>query len=209
MVPGIVVSPDGAFRRLPPEFLLPVRAVSEVYRALLLRLVRSQPDAPHLPPIPWSKQWVVNCRRCEEGPGNVLRYLARYTRRGPLPESNILSISDEQIAFRYVSHRTRRPHVCKLTPDEFLRRYLQHTLPPGFHRIRYYGILAPGVRRTLRQLRAALLADLANLEPLLTRLRHRRRNPQPRPCLCCGGRTFVRTDFTSPNRRAPPWQCAA
>jgi len=162
-----------------------------------------------LPQIEWSKQWVVNCRPCQEGPGNVLRYLARYTKRGPLAESNIVSVTDEQIVFRYVSHRTGRPELCGLTPEEFLRRYLQHTPPPGFHRIRYYGLLAPGSRRTLWALRTAMLDQLAALAPVITALYARRRPRAVRPCAQCGGSDFVRTGFLSPNRRAPPWEQVA
>jgi hypothetical protein len=208
VVPGLVVTAEGHVQRCPPTFLLPVRALSQVYRAVLLRKLRGHRDLPRLPLIPWSKQWVVYCRPCNEGPGNVLRYLARYTRRGPLPENSILNVSDQHIAFRYISHRTKRPSVCKLIPREFLRRYVQHALPPGFHRIRYYGILAPSARPVLRALRAALLEQLAALQPLIDELHQRCRLPAP-SCPRCGSTSFVRTDFTSPNRRAPPWPHAA
>lgn len=209
VVPGVVALPDGDFRKVAANYLLPVRPLSEIYRAVFLRRVRSHRDGPDLPRLDWSKQWIANCRACEEGPGNVLRYLARYTKRGPLPEKSVVSVSDQTIVFRYTSHRTGRRSLCKLAPEEFLRRYLQHTPLSGFHRIRYFGFLAPGARRTLAALRGALFSELATLEPVLARLRERR---DARPCYvcpCCGGQTFVRMQFTSPNRRAPPWQHVA
>ena len=136
----------------------------------------------------------------------MLKYHARYTKRGPLPEKNILSIRDEQIKFRYISHRTKRPEECKLHPQEFLRRYLQHTPQPGFHRIRYYGFLAPGARRTLRAMKVALLTALTNLAPVIAELRQRSEERSPLKCPHCGATQFMRIDFTYPNRRAPPWE---
>ncbi len=209
VVPGVVVRADRTPCKVAANYLLPLGPLSQIYRAVFLRLVRSHRDGPELPQLDWSKQWVANCRPCEEGPANVLRYLARYTKRGPLSRKRIVSVSDEQIVFRYTSHRTARPTLCKLAPEEFLRRYLQHTPPPGFHRIRYYGFLAPGARTTLSALRGALLPELAALEPVLAQLRERNASRAPYVCPCCGGRVFVRHDFTMPNRRAPPWKAAA
>ena len=124
LIPGFIVCPDREFKKLPRNYLVNIKALSKVYRAIFLKLVRSQPEAPQLPEIQWSKQWVAHCRVCTEGATNVLKYHARYTKRGPLPERNILSISDNQITFGYISHRTKRPEQCKLTPQEFLRRYI-------------------------------------------------------------------------------------
>jgi hypothetical protein len=209
LIPGVVILPNGSFRMVTANYLVPVQPLSEVYRAVFLRRVRAHADAPPLPDIEWSKKWVVNGRACEEGPQHVLRYLARYTKREPLAEKNILRVTDKEIAFRYVSHRTNQPAVCTLTPMEFLRRYLQHAPPPGFHRIRYYGWLAPGARPTLRALRLALFFALAMLTPLLTELRARIACRSDRACPHCGGRRFVQCDFTSPNWRAPPWEKSA
>ena len=206
LIPGFVICPDGEFKKVPNNYLLPVKALSKLYRAILLRLIRSHRDAPQLPEIKWSKQWVAHCRACPEGPANVLKYHARYTKRGPLPEKNILNISNEQITFRYISHRTKRPEECKLHPQEFLRRYLQHTPQPGFHRIRYYGFLAPGNRRTLKAIRVAMITVLSTLASVIAELRQRCQKRPAFKCPHCGATCFIRTDFTYPNRRAPPWQ---
>lgn len=205
LIPAVVVCPNGKIRKVKVNYLLRVKSLSKVYRAVFLRLVRAHTTELQLPHIEWSKQWIVNCRACDEGPGNVLKYLARYTKRGPLAERNILSITDQQIIFRYNSHQTNRYEQCKLTPEEFLRRYLQHTPPPGFHRIRYYGFLAPGARKTLRAIRIALLSALESLAPIIAELRARCKVVSQRLCSYCGGRSFVQFDFMYPNRRAPPW----
>lgn len=193
------------FEPIKSKYLLPIEPLSEVYRAVFLRLIRAASDAPELPPLDWGKPWVAHCRPCEEGPGNVLRYLARYTKRGPLPEKNILQIEEKRIVFRYFSHRTKRPEKCQLTPNEFLRRYLRHAPPSGFHRLRYYGLLAPGARRTLRGLRTALVWALCWLHPLIDEFRERLERHVPRPCPHCGGTNLVARESLFPNRRAPPW----
>jgi len=206
LIPGMIVCADGEFKRLANNYLLPAKPLSQVYRAVFLRLVRSHQAAPKLPVIQWSKQWIADCRACTEGPANVLKYYARYTKRGPLPEKNILSIGDEQIKFRYISHRTKRSEECKLHPQEFLRRYLQHTPQPGFHRIRYYGFLAPGARQTLRAMKVALIWALTTLAPVIAELRQRSEKRSDPKCPHCGATCFIRTEFIYPNRRAPPWK---
>ena len=206
LIPGLALGEDGTSRTITGKGLLPLKPLSKVYRAIFLRLVRAHPEAPTLPHLEFSKSWVVNSRACEEGPANVLRYLARYTKRGPLPERNILSVSDEQVIFRYVSHRTGHPATCTLTPQEFLRRYLQHTPQPGFHRIRYYGLSAPGARRRFKALRLMMLTALALLAPVIDELRKRSKQRPPHCCSHCGGQRFVCRDYASPNRRAPPWR---
>jgi len=205
LIPGFIICPNGQFKKLRGKYLVNIKALSQVYRAVFLRRVRSHQNAPKLPEIEWSKQWVANCRVCAEGPTNVLKYHARYTKRGPLAESKIASISNTQIKFRYISHRTNRPAECKLHPQEFLRRYLQHTPQPGFHRIRYYGFLAPGARRAFQGLRVALLADLSILAPVVKKLKERSERRSIPKCPQCGATFFIRTNFTYPNRRAPPW----
>ena len=205
----MVVCPNGEFKKVKTNYLLPVKALSKVYRAVFLRRVRSHRDALQLPKIQWSKQWVANCRPCTEGPKNVLKYLAVYTKRGPLPEKNILTVTDQRITFSYTSHQPERREQCKLTPQEFLRRYLQHTPQSGFHRIRYYGFLAPGSRRTLRALKLALITALTTLTPVIAELRERSDNRSIKKCPSCGARSFQQINFTYPNRRAPPWKLPA
>ena len=203
LVPGVAVGTDGTYATLPSGFLLPVRALSELFRAIYLRLARRA--VPETPSVPWSKKWVVHCRPCLEGPENVLRYLARYARRCPLAEDQILDDDGHRVRFRYKDHRTNRTTTCTLSPDEFLRRLLQHALPSGFHRVRYYGFLAPGARRTLRSLQAALCGGMAALAQAIARLWEPAERRRPLVCERCGSAHLRHLDFRGPRRvRAPP-----
>lgn len=126
--------------------LLPVRRLSPVFRAKFAAQVRRELPGFEMPGAVWRKRWVVFSRPCLEGGRAVLGYLARYVRRGPLGDHAILAADEDRIAFRYTDNHTRERRTVNLAPTEFLRRYLQHTLPPGFHRIRYYGLWAPANR---------------------------------------------------------------
>ena len=140
-----------------------------------------------------------------EGPTNVLRCLARYARRCPLAEDQIPAADGSRVRFRYRDHRTGRTTTCTLAPDEFLRRLLQHAPPWGFHRVRYYGFLAPGARRTLRSLQLALRRGMAALAPAIARLREPSERRRPLACERCGGTRLRHFDFRAPRRvRAPP-----
>jgi len=204
LVPAAVVHPDDTVTVVKGKFLLPVRALSKVFRAVFLRMAREAVSAAAIPEIPWGTDWVVNVRRCSEGPGNVIRYLARYAKRGPLAEGAIVRVDDRSIVFRYLDHRTGRTATCTLTPEDFLARYLQHAPPPGFHRVRHYGILAPGARRTLRAVQLALLPGMAAIASCVQALREPAFPRTPQPCPACGCTSFVRHSFTRPRLRDPP-----
>jgi hypothetical protein len=149
------------------------------------------------------------------GPEAVLAYLSRYTHRVAISNRRLLACDETGVTFRYKDYRRdggERQHVMTLATDEFIRRFLLHVLPRGFHRIRHYGLLASSARRTSRARARELLAvasppdeDMAEA-PL---------DARP-PCPCCGGHmiiieTFARwsqpraTPFRSrPTGRAPP-----
>ena len=89
------------------------------------------------------RDWVVYAKRPFGGPEQVLKYLARYTHRVAISDSRIASLDDDQVTFRYKDYADQgQTKLLKLTPSEFIRRFLLHTLPSGFTRIRYYGFLA-------------------------------------------------------------------
>lgn len=167
------------------------------------RFRKAIPDTPVPDRVP-GRDWNVNARFCREGPGHVTKYLARYAKRGPLSDRAIVKADEKEVIFRYRNHRTGKATLCHLAPDDFLARYLQHTPPKGFHRIRYYGLLAPGARRTLRAVQAALFRTLVLLAEMICELR---KPSVSRPQVCCevcGGTSFTCKDFTGPHERAPP-----
>ena len=154
LVPGLALLPDGRRRVLSGGFLVPVMALSPIFRAKFAEELRRVLPQLKLPGAVWRKRWVVFSRPCLEGPGNVLRYLAAYVFRGPLSDRRIVAVRDGRVRIQYWDTETAEPRTVNLGTDEFIRRYLQHTLMPGFHRVRYYGFWAPGDHPMLRRLQA-------------------------------------------------------
>jgi transposase len=97
---------------------------------------------------PWRKrEWVVYAKRPFAGPEQVLAYLSRYTHRVAIANSRLVELTEEHVAFRWKDYRAKgRAKLMRLSPGEFMRRFLMHGLPDGFHRIRHYGLLANGHR---------------------------------------------------------------
>jgi len=156
LIPGLAVSDDREVRLAHGSFLVPVRALSPIFRAKFAAIVRRELPDFEMPGAAWRKRWVVFSRPCAEGPAPVVDYLARYVCRGPLGDHAILSAGADHVTFRHTDNQTRQTRILTLAPDEFLRRYLQHTLPRGFHRVRYYGLWAPANRPILRNLQLTL-----------------------------------------------------
>jgi hypothetical protein len=209
IVPGGGISPDGErWVSARPAFLLPVRVLGALFRRLFLtRLLALHAasrlrffgdttplaDRPtflrHLAPVR-KKRWVVYAKPPFAGPEAVLAYLARYTHRVAISNSRLLRFDEAGVTFRYTDYRRSgadRQQVMTLTADEFIRRFLLHGLPKGFHRIRHYGLLASNTRKDhlerARQLLAVAppAADDPPAEP------HEARPP----CPCCGGHMIV------------------
>ena len=93
-----------------------------------------------------NSKWVVYCKRPFGGPEEVLRYLARYTHRVAISNRRLVSLDDNRVTFKWKDYRLQGPErynkLMTLDTHEFIRRFLMHLLPQGFHRIRYYGLLA-------------------------------------------------------------------
>ena len=208
LIPGVAVRGDGGVLRPSGRFLLPVRRLSTIFRAkFAARIRRKMPDF-EFPGSAWRKNWVVFSRPCIEGTEAVLRYLARYVSRGPLSDYAIVSAGDSHVTFRYTDNETGERRMLNLQPLEFLRRYLQHTLPRGLHRVRYSGLWSPASRRTLRTLQLSLASSAPQPEP--PRPDHPQRQ-EPRPCPTCGslhhsviGRLLPHPLLLQPFARGPP-----
>ena len=124
------------------------------------------------------------------GPEAVLAYLSRYTHRVAISNRRLISLDETGVTFRYKDYRrdgAERQRTMTLTADEFIRRFLLHVLPKGFHRIRHYGLLASAGRKTNIARARELLAVPA---PNETEDLAQSRSPPP-PCPCCGGRMVV------------------
>ena len=164
IVPGGGISRDGTrWISARPAFLLPVRVLGALFRRLFLTRLRALHDAGrlgffgslthlaerraflrHLSPVR-KKRWVVYAKPPFAGPEAVLAYLSRYTHRVAISNSRLLRFNEAGVTFRYKDYRIKGPGRTKtmtLTPAEFIRRFLLHILPRGFHRIRHYGFPA-------------------------------------------------------------------
>lgn len=156
LVPAGGLSPDGNWLPARLSYLVPVRALSKIFRGIFRDLVRKHlPHAP-IPRTVWRKPWCVYCKPSVAGVDNVLTYLARYVHRIAITNRRILSIDGGHVTFRYQDARDQRWATLTLPSQEFLRCFLQHVLPDGFHKVRYYGLWAPANRHRLRHCQSLL-----------------------------------------------------
>jgi hypothetical protein len=165
--------------------------------------------------------WRVHCKPPFAGPSQVLRYLSRYTHRVAISNRRLVAADKAGIAFRWKDYRADhrvRWKTMTLAPVEFIRRFLIHVLPKGFHRIRHYGLLANGNRKQMiaraRQLLGvAMMTKPKDADPSKTISADDAEKPAmaPLPCPCCGGRMLIIEVFARgetprhhPSARAPP-----
>jgi Putative transposase/Transposase zinc-binding domain len=228
IVPGGGISLDGQrWVVCRPGFFLPVRVLSKLFRRLFLSRLADTHAAGHLrffghlthlaegqafstllAPLK-RKNWFVYAKPPFAGPEAMLAYLSRYTHRVAIANSRLIALDETGVTFRYKDYRRNgheRYRTMTLDPGEFMRRFLLHVLPKGFHRIRHYGLLASAGRA----------ANIARARELLAA-------PQPKaecsgtgadtaappdwrpPCPCCGGRMIIIETFERGSRaRAPP-----
>jgi len=167
VVPGGGLSPNGQrWIACRPGFFLPVRVLSKLFRRLFLEALETAYDHSKLRffssleklsnPIEFARylasakkrDWVVYAKRPFAGPQQVLDYVGRYTHRVAISNHRLLDAEDGQVRFRWKDYRDGdRLKTMTLAADEFIRRFLLHVLPTGFHRIRYYGFLGNRYRK--------------------------------------------------------------
>lgn len=166
LVPGGGVSPDGKLW-IPSngKFLVPVKALSPIFRAKFLEMAQDALPCVTFPKEVWEKGWVVYCKPSVQGADKVLQYLARYVHRIAITNNRILSIKNGEVTFRYKEtgkrkkKRVSRWRTMTLPAMEFIRRFLQHVPPKGFHKLRYYGLLSSANRPLLRQVQLLMAND--------------------------------------------------
>lgn len=226
VVPGGGLSLDGTrWVACRPGFFLPVRVLSRLFRRLFLEaLAQAHHDgqlqffgehagladadvfAKWLAPLR-ACEWVVYAKRPFAGPEAVLAYLSRYTHRVAISNSRLIALTEHEVTFRWKDYRATgrtRQKVMTLSADEFMRRFLLHVLPHGFHRIRHYGLIANAGRRAhlarareLLQVAPTPVTQDEALESATTRA--------PFVCLCCGATMLVIEVLgRAPRIRAPP-----
>jgi Putative transposase/Transposase zinc-binding domain len=214
IVPGGGLSPDGQrWISCRPRFFLPVRVLSRLFRRLFLdRLAEAHAEGrlvffgelagladraaftARLSPLRRA-EWVVYAKRPFAGPESVLAYLARYTHRVAISNSRLISMDDKGVTFRWKDYRQdgqARQKLMTLAPGEFIRRFLIHVLPTGFHRIRHYGLFA-NTTRAGNLAKARALLQVPTPTPALAGAGAEPEAPAKPSiaCPCCGGRMIL------------------
>ena len=229
VVPGGGLSPDGSrWIACRPRYFLTVEVLSALFRRLLLemlvaahhagrlqffganaRLADKTAFATYLRPLR-KIDWVVYAKEPFAGPRQVLRYLSRYTHRIAISNRRLISADETGVTFKYKDYRIDGPARYKtmtIAPHEFIRRFLIHVLPKGFHRIRHYGLLASANRAVNIAHARELLAVLSRPKEPEAPAAADQPRVLPRPCPCCGGRMIVIETFEpgcEPKHRPTP-----
>ena len=219
IVPGGGISSDGRrWIACRPGFFLPVRVLSKLFRRLMIEklvaahaagrlqffgshahLAQPAAFAAVLAPLR-NTRWFVYSKRPFAGPKAVLAYLSRYTHRVAISNSRLIALDNGRVTFKVKDYRTEGPDRYKtmtLDAAEFIRRFLIHVLPKGFHRIRHYGLFANGSRAEgLARARELLAVSARRTE---TDAPAQGNDQEPNvlalPCPCCGGRMIIIETF--------------
>ena len=225
IVPGGGISLDGTrWVACRPKFFLAVEVLSCLFRRLVLEklaaahqagalqffgkhaaLTNARAFAAYLAPLR-NSNWVVYCKRPFGGPQEVLRYLARYTHRVAISNRRLVSLDDQGVTFKWKDYRIEGPErykVMTLDAHEFIRRFLMHVLPQGFHRIRYYGLLTSQTRaKNIARVRQLLALPLIPVDAINAANAKASTSAQPdepkapeHPCPCCGSRMVIIETF--------------
>jgi hypothetical protein len=155
IVTGGGLSEKGEWKRSREDFLVPVRALSVIFRAKFRDLLKKTDLFDKVDPRVWKKDWVVHCEPVGTGEA-AFKYLAPYVFRVAISNSRILKLEDGRVTFKYKDSATDEQKFETVSSEEFIRRFLQHVLPERFVKVRYYGLLSPGKRRLLKRAREAL-----------------------------------------------------
>jgi hypothetical protein len=241
IVPGGGISNDGKrWVACRPGFFLPVRVLSRLFRRLFLNkllaahwagqlqffgdhatLANARAFAAYLAPLR-KIEWVVYSKRPFGGPQAVLAYLSRYTHRVAISNSRLIAFNQNGVTFRWKDYRTEghdRYKTMTLATGEFIRRFLIHVLPRGFHRIRHYGLFArPACADNIARARELLATTKPRSNGTADPTVEQSQTPQSQtpqsqtpmhPCPCCGGRMVIIEIFQSgcaprPHPTTPP-----
>lgn len=180
---GAILSSDGSWHPSRIDFFLPVKALSIVFRAKFRALLDHAKLLDQIPADVWRLDWNVNCQAVSSSEAS-LKYLAPYVFKVAISNSRIVGVQDRTVRIRYRKSHSRRARILALDVIEFIRRFLQHVLPTGFMKIRYYGFMNPNCKIALDRIGGlielsygfALDLPVPEIEPL-----------RRRTCPSCGG----------------------
>jgi hypothetical protein len=206
IVPGGGLSSDNRWVPSAKKFFVPVRALSTIFRAKIRDGLQKLGLLGSVDQRIWKNPWVIHSKPVGTGEA-ALRYLAPYVYRVALSNNRIEHVGDTSVTFRYRESESGSLRRMTLTSMEFIRRFLQHVLPDGFHKVRYYGLLSPSNRDTLKVLQN-ILATASVLEAILSPSESeqaaRPQSPEALLCPHCGSRLTLLKTIRSARTRGPP-----
>ena len=214
LVPAAGLNDNGELVRARDNFFVPVSALSRLFRGKL-RALAEETLGKRLPWVP-EKEWVVHCKPTAKNGKRVLRYLARYMFRQGITNSRILKHDGKSVTFKYKDGKTGIWKEMTLPAMEFIRRFLQHVLPRGLHKVRYAGLWHPSRREKLQHLQQ-LVDDEANRpDDQIPEMNTQKPRP-PLKCCKCGCEKLIylgrfrrgQGKLFSPNRPPPNLELVA
>jgi len=190
IVPGGALSSiDGRWHPSRADFYLPVKALSKIFKAKFRDQMKQAQLFDQIPSEVWQSDWNVDSQAVPSSHA-VLKYLAPYLFKVAISNSRILKVENRTVLIRYRKPHTNRPRILALEVMEFIRRFLQHVLPTGFMKVRYYGFMNPNCELSLDRIRA-LIEISYGFSLLLPKVTF-----EPRPpitCPSCGGHLKLRS----------------
>jgi len=167
MPAGLVSKDRSQWLPIAKKFLVPKAMLSTIFRARFMKIARKELPEIKFPQSIWKKSWVVHPKCIEygvQGAKTVLEYLARYIFRIAITNNRIEADNNGKITFRYQNSKTNKWKKMTLAASEFIRRFLQHVLPLGFHKVRTYGFLTPQYKETFLALKLQILKSKGNAD---------------------------------------------
>jgi hypothetical protein len=203
LVPAGGLAKDGGWRPARKKFLVPVKALSPIFRAIFMKLARKALPEETFPKEVWDQNWVVFSKPTFRNTKKVLHYLGRYVHRIAIANNSILAMENDHVTFRYQNSTSREWKTMRLAAMEFLRRFLQHVLPKGFHKVRYFGLLHPTNKVTLKRLQL-LLMEKDRRRAVALEHEVAARAETVKVCTCCKEGIMVVISWLPRKSRSPP-----
>ena len=194
---GGIREKDGRWKCANPDFFIHEKPLGRLIRGKLLDALKKAGFSDQIPEKAWKQDWVCDVDSVGTGEG-VLKYLAPYVYRIALSDRNILSLKDGKVTFRYKNREDKTFRNCTLDALEFLRRFLQHVLPRGFVKVRYFGFLATKKRDQLKDIK-----ELVGRRLSLKSVSYPKKEKKPMTCPDCGKVLIFVCEI--PRYRGPPW----
>lgn len=201
IIPGGGITEDGnEWRPARKDYLMPVKAVSKIFRAKFRDALKKTELYSKVPSAIWKKKWVVHIEPVGTGL-SALKYLAPYIFRVAISNNNILALNDGMVTFRFKDTNTNKWCLNTMPAEEFIHRFLQHTLPQRFRKVRYYGFLSPRKSKQLEKIKERFVGRSIS---------NKVSTPEPEPlknntlcCPKCGSQLIWVEEL--PRKRGPPW----